>query len=183
MKLISVNIGKKRTVPWKGKDVETGIFKYPVDEGIYLGIENVENDVVIDRRFHGGVNKAVYGYSEKHYDYFKELHPDLDWNYGMFGENLTFSDLDEEEITVGSVYELGESILQVTEPRQPCFKLGIRFKSTDIITQFWNSTKSGIYFKVLHSGIVKPNDILIEVKKLNSMPTIAQIYSNKNSSS
>lgn len=179
MKLVSVNIGKIRTVLWNGKEVKTGIFKYPVNEAIYLDVENVKDDAVVDRRFHGGINKAVYGYSENNYAYFKELHPDLEWKYGMFGENLTFSELDEEKITVGSIFELGQSILQVTEPRQPCFKLGIRFNSPDIITQFWNSTKSGIYFKVLHAGLVKCNDELLLLKKLNSTPTIAEVFSSK----
>lgn len=179
MKLISTNIGERRTVAWKGKEVVTGIFKKPIHQPIYLGKEDVKGDHVIDRRFHGGINKAVYGYSFNNYNYFKKLHPDLDWDYGMFGENLTFSDLDEEEITVGSVYELGECVLQVTEPRQPCFKLGIRFESTEIISQFWNSTKSGIYFKVLHEGFVKIGDELLLLKKLESTPTIAEVYGSK----
>jgi MOSC domain-containing protein YiiM len=180
MKLISTNIGEKKTVFWKDIEVVTGIFKASVDKPIYLGKEDVLDDNVVDRRFHGGVNKAVYGYSFKNYHYFKELYPDLDWKFGMFGENLTFSDLNEEEITVGSVYELGECILQVTEPRQPCFKLGIRFKSSDIISQFWNTTKSGIYFKVLYTGFVKCNDELLLLKKLNSTPTIAEVFTSKN---
>jgi MOSC domain-containing protein YiiM len=179
MKLISMNIGEKKTVSWKDKEVVTGIFKAPVYKPIYLGKEDVLHDNVVDRRFHGGVNKAVYGYSFKNYGYFKERHPDLDWKFGMFGENLTFSDLNEEEITVGSVYELGECILQVTEPRQPCFKLGIRFNSSDIISQFWNTTKSGIYFKVLRTGFVKCNDELLLLKKLNSTPTIAEVFTSK----
>lgn len=179
MKLISTNIGERKTVLWNDKKVETGIFKFSVDKPIFLGSEDVRDDNVIDRRFHGGINKAVYGYSYKHYDYFKKLHPDLDWQYGMFGENLTFSELDEEEITVGSVYEIGECIIQVTEPRQPCFKLGIRFESTEIISQFWNSTKSGVYFKVLHEGFVRSGDELLLLKKLNSTPTIAEVYGSK----
>lgn len=179
MKLISTNIGARKIVFWKNKEVVTGIFKAPVDKPLYLGKEDVRDDNVVDRRFHGGVNKAVYGYSFKNYEYFKELHPDLDWGYGMFGENLTFSELNEEEITVGSVYELGECILQVTEPRQPCFKLGIRFKSSNIIKQFWNTTKSGIYFKVLSAGFVKCNDELLLIKKVNSTPTIAEVFTSK----
>ena len=115
----------------------------------------------------------------KHYDYFKKLHPSLDWNFGMFGENITFSDLNEEEITVGSVYQLGACILQVTKPRQPCYKLGIRFNNPSIIEQFWNSTMSGIYFKVLKTGKVHMGDELILIESPTDKVTIAQIYESK----
>ena len=88
MKVISVNIGEKRTVTWKYKTYETGMFKYPVEDAIFLGEEDVINDHVIDRRFHGGIDKAVYAYGENHYGFWKELYPDLEFSYGMFGENL-----------------------------------------------------------------------------------------------
>ena len=91
----SVNIGAKRTIDYKGKIVETGIFKFPVKQAIFLGEEDVEKDAVIDRKYHGGIEQAVYGYSENHYEYWKKLYPKLDWQYGMFGENLTISNLEE----------------------------------------------------------------------------------------
>ncbi|AOW21381.1 MOSC domain-containing protein [Urechidicola croceus] len=179
MKVLSVNIGKRKIVSWRGKDVETGIFKYPVDKSIFLGKEDVENDAVVDRKYHGGIDKAVYGYSFEHYDYFKKLHPDLDWNYGMFGENITFSRLNEDEITVGSIYKLGECKLEVSKPRQPCYKLGIRFNTPKIVKQFWNSSKSGIYFKVLETGNVKVDDELVLLNKLLDASTIAEVYETK----
>ncbi|MFZ2431636.1 MAG: MOSC domain-containing protein, partial [Lutibacter sp.] len=82
MKVISVNIGERKVLNHKGKIVETGIFKYPVNQPIFLGTEDVENDAVIDRKYHGGIEKAVYGYSQNHYAYWKGLYPNLDWNYG-----------------------------------------------------------------------------------------------------
>lgn len=179
MKLISANIGERKTIIWKNKMVETGIFKFPVNHPVFLGEEDVEKDNVVDRKYHGGIDQAVYGYSEKHYNYFKSLHPDLDWNYGMFGENLTFSDLNEEEITIGSTYKIGECILEVTKPRQPCYKLGIRFNTQKIVKQFWNSTKSGVYFKVLQTGFVKSGDELLLIKKSDSTLTIAEVYESK----
>ena len=143
---------------------------------MFLGVEEVRNDNVVDRRVHGGIEKAVYGYSSKHYKYFKKLHPNLDWNYGMFGENITFTDLNEEEIRVGNIYELGACKLKVTKPRQPCFKLGIRFGDPIIIKQFWESSMSGIYFKVLETGYIKINDELKLLKNSNNKPTIAEVY-------
>ena len=179
MKVISLNIGERKVLNFKGKIVETGIFKFPVNHPIFLGKEDVENDAVIDRKHHGGIDKAVYGYSQNHYAFWKELYPNLDWNYGMLGENLTISNLEETQIFVGNTYKLGEALLEVTKPREPCYKLGIRFGTQKILKQFWNSTKSGIYFKVLQTGKVNVGDELILVSQSENSPTIAEVYETK----
>ncbi|WP_299524957.1 MOSC domain-containing protein [uncultured Lutibacter sp.] len=179
MKVVSVNIGEKKTINYKGKTIETGIFKKPVNHPIFLGKEDVENDVVIDRKYHGGIDQAVYAYSENHYQYWKELYPNLDWYYGIFGENLTISNLEETKIQVGNVYKLGEVILEVTKPREPCMKLGLVFGTQKILKQFWNSTKSGMYFKVLQTGNVTVNDELILITQSENYPTIAVVYETK----
>ena len=179
MKVLSLNIGAKRIVIWRGKTVETGIFKTAVNGPLFLGKEDVDKDIVVDRRVHGGIDKAVYGFSFEHYEYFKNLHPKLDWQFVMLGENLTFSKLNEDEINVGDIYRLGETTLQASKPRQPCFKLGIRFESPMIIKQFWNTTKSGVYFKVLKTGFVKVGDDLILIEKSHDTPSIAEVFSSK----
>ncbi len=179
MKVISVNIGEKKAFDFEGKIIETGVFKFPVIYPIFLGPGNVENDAVVDRKHHGGIEKAVYGYSQNHYVYWKELYPNLDWNYGMLGENLTISNLEETEIHIGDIYKLGEALLEVTKPREPCYKLGIRFGTQEIVKQFWNSTKSGVYFKVLQTGHVKVGDELLLIKQLKNSQTIAEVYESK----
>ena len=179
MKVVSLNIGKKKLVIWRGKNVETGIFKSAVKGPLFLGKEGVEQDNVVDRRVHGGIDKAVYGFSLEHYAYFKKLHPKLDWQFGMFGENLTITNLEETTIFVGNQYILGETIIEVTKPRQPCMKLGLRFGTQTILKQFWNSTKSGIYFKVLQTGKVKSGDNLVLLKKAENTPSIAELYKTK----
>jgi len=179
MKVISLNIGEKRKIQWRKKLIETGIYKFPVEAPIFLDTEDVKNDNVIDRKYHGGIEQAVYAYSENHYEYWKKLYPDLEWNYGMFGENLTITNLDETNIHVGSVYQLGEATIEVTKPREPCYKLGVRFNNKKVIKQFWNSTKSGIYFKVLKTGSVTKNDELILLENAIDNPTIAQVYESK----
>ena len=179
MKVVSVNLGEKRTINYKGKIVETGIFKFPVDTSIFLGSKDVEGDAVIDRKYHGGIDKAVYGYSENHYEYFKELYPELYWQYGMFGENLTITNLEETALNVGDRFQLGEAIIEVTKPREPCFKLGIRFGTQSILKQFWNSTKSGVYFKVLKTGNVCAGDEFVLIEKALGTPTIAEVYETK----
>lgn len=181
MKVISVNLGELKVINYKGKIVETGIFKFPVNQPVFLGTEVVKNDAIIDRKHHGGIEKAVYGYSQNHYEYWKELYPNLDWDYGMLGENLTISNLEETEIFVGNTYKLGEVLLEVTKPREPCYKLGIRFGTQEIVKQFWNSTKCGVYFKVLQTGNVCIGDELILVNKAENSPTIAEVYETKKS--
>jgi MOSC domain-containing protein YiiM len=179
MKVVSANIGKKIAIKWHDKIIETGIFKTPCYKPIYLDIENVRNDNVVDRKYHGGIEKAVYLYGENHYAYWKRLHPKLDWKFGMFGENITVTNLDETAIHVGSIYQLGKSTIEVTKPREPCYKLGIRFNDQSIIRQFWNTDKSGIYFKVLEPGEVFLNDELILINRAISNPTIAELYQSK----
>lgn len=179
MKIISLNIGEKKTIQWRKKTVETGIFKYPVEHPIFLDIENVKNDTIVDRKHHGGIEQAVYAYGENHYQYFKEYHPNLDWQYGMFGENITISHLEETEIRIGEIYQLGEAKIQVTKSRQPCYKLGIRFNNQTIVRQFWNSTKCGVYFKVIKKGNVTVNDELILLETAIENPTIAEVYHSK----
>lgn len=179
MKVISVNLGERKQVQWRKKVIETGIFKYPVANPIFLDFEDVQNDAVVDRKHHGGIDQAVYVYGEQHYHFFKELYPNQDWQYGMFGENITMTDFDETEIHVGSIYQLGEAKIEVTKPRQPCYKLGIRFNNQKIVKDFWHSTKSGVYFKILEKGNVNVGDKLIVLEEKLENPTIAEVYTSK----
>ena len=151
MRIISTNTGVAKAVEWNGKIVSTGIFKFPVQTPIYLGAEDVENDSVIDRKYHGGVDKACYLYSANHYTYWKQLYPNLEMPWGMFGENLTVEGLDESEINIGDTFEIGETIVQATQPRQPCFKLEFRFHNNEIVKQFVDSGFAGVYVRVFRT--------------------------------
>ncbi len=175
MKVISTNIGEPKIVSWRGKEVKTGIYKYPVDLPIYLGKEDVKDDHVIDRKYHGGIDKACYIYAKDYYPYWKEKYPDLDWNYGMFGENLTISGFDEKNIKIGSIYTLGNATVQISRPRQPCYKLGIRFENQAIIKQFVDSLLSGVYVRVLESGEVKVDDEFILEKENSEGVSISEL--------
>ncbi len=175
MKVISTNIGEPRIVDWNGKKVETGIFKFPVEKPLFLDIEDVENDMVIDRRYHGGIDKACYLYSADHYKYWQNLYPGLEMPWGMFGENLTVEGLYETEINIGDTFKIGETIVQATQPRQPCFKLEFRFKSNQIIRQFVDSGFAGVYIRVLQKGKVKTGDSVELVEKKDSL-SIQKVY-------
>ena len=111
MKIISTNIGEPRVIKWRGKEVETGIFKFPVIQPIFLGTDDVENDHVIDRRYHGGTNKACYLYSSDHYGYWQKLYPELEMPWGIFGENLTVEGLNEAQINIGDIFKIGEAVV------------------------------------------------------------------------
>lgn len=158
MKVISTNIAEAKTIEWNGEKMKTGIFKFPVAGGVYLERSDVKNDSVVDRFNHGGVYKACYMYSTDHYGYWKSLYPSLDWQFGMFGENLSVEGLDEKKLIVGSIYKVGEALVQVSEPRQPCFKFGVKMGDANAIRQMLESKFSGSYLKVLESGWVRGSD-------------------------
>lgn len=176
MRVLSANIGKKREINYHGKIVETGIFKEPVEEEIVLEKEDVLGDDVIDRRYHGGVDKACYLFSELHYGYWQEIYPDLDWKYGMFGENVTLSEMNEADIYIGDIYTLGTALVQVTQPRQPCFKLNARFKSDSLVKEFIKHGFSGVYLRVLKEGTVRKGDEMILKERLQSQFSIFDIF-------
>jgi MOSC domain-containing protein YiiM len=176
MNVISTNIGKPTAVKWNGETIKTGIYKYPVDGPILLQKEDVKNDSVVDRKHHGGIYKACYLFSAANYAYWKEKYPNLDWDWGMFGENLTMSSLDESQIRIGDIYKLGSALVQVTQPREPCFKLGIRFKNQQILKQFIAHEKPGIYVQILREGSVTKGDLLEPHEQSLNTLTVKQFY-------
>ncbi len=176
MKIVSVNIGKKETIIWRGKKVQTGICKYPVTEPLSLGLEDVVGDSVIDRRYHGGRDKACYLFSEDVYPEWKELYPDLNWQPGMFGENLTVEGLNENKVFIGDVYKIGTALVQVTQPRQPCFKLGVRFGSQKAVGDFIELAHSGVYVRVLREGNVSKGDELELVERSDEQVSVYEVF-------
>lgn len=176
MKVIAANIGKPTIIQWKGKEEITGIFKYPVTTGIELGNEVVANDTVANRAVHGGEYKACYLFSADEYTYWKNLYPDLSWDWGMFGENLSVQDLDEASIRLGNVYKMGSALVQISQPREPCYKLGVRFGSQEIIQQFIDRGYPGTYVRILQKGNVKAGDGLELIEEADNPLTIQQFY-------
>jgi MOSC domain-containing protein YiiM len=163
MKVVSVNVGLPRTVPWKGKAVLTGIFKSPVAGRIQLRALNFDGDRQADLSVHGGPDKAVYAYSAEHYDYWHREFPDMMLPWGMFGENLTTEGLQEDTLKLGAHFRIGSAELVVTQPRIPCFKLALRFGRDDMINRFLASGRQGVYFKVISEGEVAANDPIVVI--------------------
>jgi len=177
MKIISTNIAKPTTIEWQGQQVETGIYKYAVQNPIFLGFEDVANDHVIDRRYHGGSDKACYMYSSDHYPFWQNKYPNQDWKWGMFGENLTVSGLNESEIRIGDRFQIGDAVVQVTQPRQPCFKLGVRFGNQSVVSDFWTLPFPGVYVRVLLAGEVKTGDEIIRIESNPESLSVSQVFS------
>ena len=158
MKIISVNVGLPRLVLRNGEPVSTGIFKEPVAGRVKLKTLNFDGDRQADLSVHGGPLKAVYLYPSEHYEFWKRELPDMDLPWGMFGENFTSEGLFETETHIGDKFRIGSAELMVTQPRMPCYKLGIRFGRADIIKRFLVSERTGFYFSVLKEGEVGAGD-------------------------
>ncbi|WP_460219793.1 MOSC domain-containing protein [Psychroserpens sp. MEBiC05023] len=176
MKIISTNIAKPTTFIWNGKAIKTGINKKPVDSAIYLEKETVKGDEVSDRKVHGGEFKACYLFSADHYPYWKNLYPNLEWTYGMLGENLTVEGLDERQLNIGDIYKVGNALVQITQPREPCYKFGIKFGTQDVLKQFIDHGFPGTYVRVLEEGTVKNGDTFELIKKAEHSITTFQFF-------
>lgn len=176
MKIISTNIAKPVTITWNNKKITTGIYKKPVSKSIYLGKEGVHGDEVSNKKVHGGEFKACYLFAAEEYEYWKDFYPNLDWTWGMFGENLTVSGLDETEIYIGDIYKVGNALVQITQPREPCFKFGVKFGSQKVIKQFIDNGYPGTYIRILEEGTVKNGDTFKLIEKAKDSITIAQFF-------
>lgn len=160
MKLLAISIGRPKKVQWQNKEILTSIYKSPVHGSVTVKKENIEGDRQADLNVHGGFDKAVYAYSYDTYPWWqKELGLDI-MPFGSFGENLTFDELDETQIFVGDIFEIGTCQLEAVQPRVPCFKLGIKFDNQKIIQTFNDFHRSGVYFRVKKEGIIQAGDSL-----------------------
>lgn len=182
MKIVSLNVGRPRLVMRNGEPVSTGIFKEPVNGRVMVRTLNLDGDRQADLTVHGGPEKAVYLYPSEHYAFWKQELPDMDLPWGMFGENFTAEGILETETHIGDRFRIGTAELRVTQPRMPCYKLGIRFGRTDIIKRFLISERSGFYFSVLQEGEVGVGDEIQLIEKNTSgvrVVDVTRLYSSE----
>jgi MOSC domain-containing protein YiiM len=183
MKLISVNVGPPRDVLYKGKTVRTGIFKEPVSGRIRVRRLNLDGDRQADLSVHGGPSKAIYAYPSEHYRYWSRELPGMDLPWGMFGENFTTEGLLEDLVNIGDRLRAGTAEFIVTEPRLPCYKLGVKFGREDIVKRFLHSGRTGFYVAVLREGEVGAGDGIERVGRDPnniSVPDIVRLYLHRN---
>ena len=182
MKLLSINVGKPQKFIWQEKEVMTSIFKKPTQGACHVNKTNLDGDQQSDLKVHGGIDKAVYAYSYDTYSWWQQELNQSNLEYGAFGENLTVDSLDETNIFVGDIFKVGTCILQVTQPRVPCFKLEIKFQDSKIIEKFINFRRCGVYFRVLKEGNIQTGDSLEltgSEKIKASVRELFQYYTNK----
>jgi MOSC domain-containing protein YiiM len=181
MKVISVNVGLPRQISYENRQVVTSIFKEPIEGRVKVTTLNLNGDAQADLSVHGGADKAVYSYSEEHYKYWKDVYPTIAVPFGMFGENLTTRGLNEDMVNIGDQYQIGTARLVVTQPRMPCYKLGIKFGRMDILKKFVNSQRPGIYYKVLIEGELGVGDnikLIYRDKNNVTINDIVRLYIN-----
>ncbi len=179
MKLVSLNIGFPREVTWRGMNVTTGIFKQPVEGRVALRKLNLDGDRQADLTVHGGEYKAVYCYPLVHYDYWKKELPGRELPMGSFGENFTIDGLREDSVHLGDRFSVGSAEVVVTQPRLPCYKLGVRFQSDDMAKRFLASGRMGFYLAVAREGEVGVGDeIKVVARDSNAVPVteITRLY-------
>ncbi|MCU1265299.1 MAG: domain containing protein [Acidobacteria bacterium] len=175
MKIISVNVGRPRLAVWNEQPVSTGIYKTPVDGRVMLRTLNLDGDRQADLTVHGGPTKAAYAYPSEHYTYWRAELPDTDLPWGMFGENFSTEGLNEASVNIGDRFRIGSAEVMVTEPRLPCYKLGIKFGRTDIIKKFLVSGRTGFYFSVQREGEVGAGDEIELLARDENNVTVADI--------
>ena len=175
MKILSLNVGLPREVIFRGEAVTTGIFKEPIEGRVKLGRLNLDGDKQADLTVHGGEDKAVYAYAWEHYGFWKDQLPGTTLSYGMFGENFTTEGLMEQAVNIGDQFEIGSVKIMATQPRMPCYKLGVKFGRMDIIRRFLASGRSGIYFKVLKEGEVGAGDKIEPISRDKNNVTVKDI--------
>ena len=179
MKLISLNTGLPRDVPWHGRTVTTAIFKQPVEGRIALTSLNLAGDRQADLSVHGGPDKAVYCYPIEHYEYWRAELPGQDLPLAVFGENFTTSGMTEDSVHIGDRFAIGSAEVVVTQPRLPCYKLGVRFESDLMVKRFLASGRSGFYVAVRREGQVGAgDDIRVISRDANAVPVseITRLY-------
>ncbi|UOK65213.1 MOSC domain-containing protein [Paenibacillus amylolyticus] len=165
--VLAINVGMPQPLPGHKREVLSGIVKHPVSGAVFLSFTGMTGDGQADLVHHGGPDKAVCVYDYSRYPALEQLMDrKLDW--GACGENLTVEGCAEEDVRIGDVYELGEATVQVSQPRQPCFKLGARYDYKELPVYFQESGFTGFYFRVLQEGEVRPSSIF---RRISTDPT------------
>jgi len=174
-----VNVGLPREVEWRGRKVRTSIWKNPKKGRVEVARLNLAGDEQSDLSVHGGADKAVYAYPAEHYAFWRTELPDMDLSWGAFGENLTIEGLIESQAMIGDRILIGSAEFVVTQPRMPCFKLGIRFGREDMVKRFLRSGRTGFYLAVLREGEVGAGDRIeftLHDDRALSVADIAALY-------
>ena len=173
--VVSLNVGLPRAVPWRGRRVRTGIFKQPVAVPVAIRAKNFDGDRQADLRVHGGAMKAVYAYPVEHYVFWRQELPGVELPWGAFGENITIAGWLEDAVSIGDRWRIGSAVLRVTEPRLPCFKLGLRFERDDLPQRFLASRRTGFYLAVEQPGVASAGDPIERIGRDSDAVAVSEV--------
>jgi MOSC domain-containing protein YiiM len=176
MKIMSVNVSQPIEFEFEGRTLRSSIFKKPVNSPVVLGKTNLEGDGQANLKVHGGAHKAVYAYSHDHYAWWSETLDRNDLSFGQFGENLTISGLDEDEIAIGDRLLIGTTLTAVTGPRIPCAMLGVKFEDKMMLRKFSEAARPGFYLRVIKTGVVKAGDRVEKIQAGEGGLSIRDMY-------
>ncbi len=183
MNLLSINTSLPTEIEYQGRTISTGIFKKPVEGAVFVGKDNLKDDLQADLKNHGGEHKAVYAFSSDHYPYWSDVLQNSGLKPGIFGENLTISGLDESSLHIGDQLSVGQCILEITQPRVPCFKLGVAVKNKNMPRLFIENFATGVYLRVLQEGLIEAGnkvELIKEGKFKVSVKSLFRAYFDKN---
>lgn len=173
--ICSLNVGKPKALHYQGKEIITGFGKHPVNEGVFLSAYGFKGDGQADLKNHGGKDKAVLLYPYSHY-YFWEKHYDRPFLLPSFGENITIDEITENQVSIGDIFQLGEAVVQVSQPRHPCYKIAAFLELKDVTAMVTETGYSGFYVRVLEEGKVYPDSKLVFEQPGESDLTIAEVF-------
>lgn len=176
MMLISVNVGRPRRIREGGRVITTAVFKEPVTGPVWVRRHNLDGDGQADRRVQGGPDQAVYVYPFEHYAFWARVLGRDDLSPGFFGENLTVTGLPEDDVTIGDVLRVGGAVLEVSQPRTPCYKLGLRAGSADFPARFAESLRCGFYLRVLMEGRVQAGDAVARIAHGEGGMSVREVF-------
>ncbi|MBJ7539081.1 MOSC domain-containing protein [Marinomonas transparens] len=176
MQLVSINVSKPKDADYNGETIQTGIFKKPIQGKVLVKTLNIEGDKQADLENHGGIHKAVYAFAHDRYDHWRDAFNDPGLTAGAFGENLTIATLDEAAINIGDRFRLGDCILEVSQPRMPCYKLGIALNNTRAPKQFTKSYRTGVYFRVIQEGRIEAGDELVNIHQHEDSVSVNTLF-------
>ncbi|MBP1149625.1 MOSC domain-containing protein [Methylocaldum sp. RMAD-M] len=165
MELLAISLAEPKQVEHDGRRIFTGIYKEPTKGPVKAGAFGLEGDAQVDLKNHGGKDKAIYVYTVENYRFWERELEKPSLPFGQFGENFTVSGMPDESVHIGDVFRIGKIVVQVTQPRVPCFKLGIKMGDPSFVNVFLSSGRTGFYFRVLEEGEVRSGDTIVRLRE------------------
>jgi MOSC domain-containing protein YiiM len=174
-RLVSVNVGMPKDVPWNGKTVHTGVWKTPVEGTVMVRRLNIDGDGQGDLAGHGGEQRAVMVYQTESYDYWRDFLGRDDLQPGNFGENFTVSGLDDHDVCIGDRYRIGDAEFEVSQPRVTCFRVGMRLGVPEMPNLLVSQHRPGFYFRVITEGLVRAGDAIVLTRRGRHELSVADV--------